>query len=400
MSRIRRVNMAKNMRSYLGDASFNRAISSLDDNKWETYFESLTQPFAREERSIATQRAYDYTQAYSNYMATQRQVANTNIFRGQQEDILQQTQEEYSETTRQADADYSQRLAKSIANYQEVSGEATEAFGKDVSNYRALLDAYSKSQGIEFNPTSGDGYIRDPETGKYSLAEGDDSRAVKFFDMDPETREYAATDEFRRFIAEGLYGEQSLESSSFTNELRRTNPELYDFFLENQSSFNELVGLGRDQRAISREDTLEFARAGMSEEFINAIDESRYFDRMYTDSESKAEFLDASRGKDPSFRGNVGNSRAAWGNLIPGQTKVNFTLGNLDLRKNDNKISDEVSEFVKQKFRDGAFSKNDIFEYNGKLYVAESDKFISELEVLPKMKQTSGGSGGGGGRGW
>lgn len=265
---------------------------------WEEYFlQPVQSSFETAGKQISAQTNYDISGAYANYKKTQLNLLqNQALATGYKEQVGDELKSQYDTAFATAKVQESSRLQELNQEYQKVIN----------AEENRLLEEGSKLANIEKS-------IFD-----FRNVSVDDLETLGYYEtIDGETR---LTDRGRAFIDETLNsailtGEgKDATATWFSNYLRTTDEDLYDYYVQNLGTVRETIGglsptdmsynITEHSSVYKDEDTGEFktksslqqrksyAENAIKEEIINYGLRSRNPDRTYTEDDVRELTLD------------------------------------------------------------------------------------------------------------
>ena len=185
----------------------------------------ITNWFTGEVKSEQAQTDYDVSQAYSNYKLSQRELMNTaNLGTGFKQEYDSGLKSQYVSSYNNAKSDEATSLSDLSSDYYSNLADWSSNVENDAESYSAIeLAAQNRAKSL------------------YSLPED-----YSFYDTTGNTK--TLENEGQYYLLNALYTTTDT-GESFSDYLQNQDSELYDFYSENQNSFNEGIGVSGDTRS-------------------------------------------------------------------------------------------------------------------------------------------------------
>jgi hypothetical protein len=241
-------------------------------SEWEEYFlQPLRETYETGVGQIQAASNYDISSAYANYKKQQLQLAQQNAFsEGVMKKLEKQLESEYASnvySTQTTAAENLATLQSEIDKKYTENQEALEARSQIASDLTAavaeylgysdeqLLSGIGVNIGTEEEPLYGKGwYSLDEEGNRVQTA--------------------VSIDELSKVLL----------SSDFANNLKETNPKLYEQYIENPALFNQLLGVDKNRATYDMFDwSSRDARVKAVQQAYSSGDITRGFDSLFED---------------------------------------------------------------------------------------------------------------------
>lgn len=217
------------------NSDYQQALASYTDEQSNiSYWEQLLQPaeltLQASQTQAETKAGYDITSAYKSYLQQQRTINDSALLGTSKNALTSQAREGYESLYNQAQSALSTSLASAYEQYSKDYQSAYKTLGETATQVKNL-----QSKLFDYLETN---------YAKYGVTE---KELYDMYKMNPNSQQFEQTELGSAIIQKMLESTELLDEkndirgNAFLTELKQSDPNLYNFFMENRDMMTTLL---------------------------------------------------------------------------------------------------------------------------------------------------------------